>query len=111
MNLYSELTMMQDETESTLSEVESRFTLKDGIIQNLGKFEGESLATPYFYECYLNGGESIFEINESERESLKIDSNWTHVVIMESDSGFVTLEYCESLAEAEDIESESMSEW
>jgi hypothetical protein len=58
------------------------------------------------YDCFLNGGEVIFEISDDEREAFGIGSGYTHVYLCESEYGFVSLYFCTSQAEAEAMESE-----
>jgi len=36
-------------------QIESEYHIENGIIQNLGQFEGEALYVPYFWDAYLNG--------------------------------------------------------
>lgn len=39
----------------------TQFTTKDGIIQDLGKFEGEPIWVPYFYDLFAAGeGEDVY---------------------------------------------------
>ena len=62
-----------------------------GIVTNPGKFEGESIATLYYYDCFLNGGDAIFEVSDDERKAFDIGPAYTHVYLYESDNGFVHL--------------------
>ena len=45
----------------TKEEIIAEFDIKDGIIQNPGKFEGEPIHTVYYYELMMDGeGEDIY---------------------------------------------------
>ena len=39
----------------TRKEIEDTYTVVDGIIRSPGKFEGEAVYVPYFWDAYLNG--------------------------------------------------------
>lgn len=111
MNLYYELTQ-DNEPDENLNELLNGLTVNEfGVITTAGKFEGESIATVYFYNEYLNGGETVFEVTESERELLNVDSEYSFVYLAESESGFVSLEWYRTQAEAEQAESESLIDW
>ena len=43
----------------TRQDIENAYEVRDGIICSPGKFEGEAVYAPYFWEAYLNGGEDI----------------------------------------------------
>ena len=77
------------------------YKLKNGIIQNPGKFEGETVAALYYYDLYMDGCDTIFEILPEEREAFKVGEALTHVYIDESEHGFVTLKWFTSEREAE----------
>ena len=46
----------------TKEEIIAQFDIKDGIIHNPGKFEGEPIHTVYYYELMMDGeGEDIYD--------------------------------------------------
>lgn len=77
---------------------------RHGIVTSAGKFEGESIATLYYYDCFLNGGDVVFEITAEERQAFDIGIGYTHVYLGESDYGFVHLYFCTSEEEAIQME-------
>lgn len=82
------------------NEFDSHFNVKGP-----GKFEGESVIALYYYDCFLNGGDTIFEISDDERAAFGIGSGYTHVYLYESEQGFVHPYFCTSQTEAEAMES------
>lgn len=68
---------------------------KHGYIQNPGKFEGEMLYAPYFYDAVLMGdGERIgdtdfFEINDDDAKEFPELTGCYGVTLVESENGFV----------------------
>ena len=78
------------------------FTVKNGIICNPGKFEGEKLSTPYFYDIYLNGGDWIIEIKPEDKQLFKdIPENFKYAIVLEDDQGFITVEFSNNPEEYE----------
>jgi hypothetical protein len=68
----------------------------DGRIRSPGKFEGEMLYVPYFWECYLNGcadgdnGRRIwFSVMACDRKQFPELAKRRSVGLVEDDSGFV----------------------
>jgi len=54
----------------TREEIEKNFTIKEGIIHSPGKFEGEPLWAPYFWEIVLEeagheGNEAVTSVDVS----------------------------------------------
>ena len=41
------------------------YDIENGLICNPGRFSGETIATPYFYELYLNGDAGFNETDSS----------------------------------------------
>ena len=82
------------------------FYPKTLIVKSAGKFEGETIATLYYYDCFLNGGEVVFEISGDEKQAFLIGDGYKYVYLYESDNGFVHLYFCTSRAKAEAMESE-----
>jgi len=76
-----------------LAEIESQFNIKHGIIKSPGKFEGETVATVYFYEASLDGDGETIAINQDERDFLGIPDQYKYVKVIESNDGFVSLDY------------------
>lgn len=67
-----------------------------GIIKTPGKFEGEMLYVPYFWDAYLNGmadsdEEEIlgFEVTEEDRAMFPELIDQTQVLLHVRDDGFV----------------------
>jgi len=77
---------------------------RQGIVTSPGKFEGESIATLYYYDCMLNGVGCIFDVSTEESQAFSIDKKY--VLLLESTSGFVSLEYFDFQEDAEKAESE-----
>lgn len=85
----------------TLEELKKEYTLNQaGLITNPGKFEGESLATPFYYDIMLNGEGDVIEIESSDRLAFEIEDIYNYVVVIESSDGFVSLFWCETKEEA-----------
>ena len=70
----------------TKEEIIAQFDIKDGIIQNPGKFEGEPIHTVYYYELMMDGeGEDIYadgvaaEDAEPEYTQFIVDSDESDV--------------------------------
>ena len=80
---------------------------RSGIVKSPGKFEGESIATLYYYDCMLNGGGTIFEVSAEEQKAFDIGPAYTNVYLYESEYGFVHLYFCTSLADAEEMSKEN----
>jgi hypothetical protein len=71
---------------------------EQGIIQSPGKFEGEMLYVPYFWDAYLNGmaddddGNVLtFIVDSGDKNEFPELANITKIHLEESDNGFV---YC-----------------
>lgn len=79
-----------------------------GTIANPGKFEGETIAALYYYDCSMNGSgedvsdysvdgdicgpnEQLFDVDSAEREALNLSAGTFAVLLSESDQGFVSL--------------------
>jgi len=81
-------------------EIRSGYTFsRNGVVTSPGKFEGESIATLYYYDAYLNGGDTVFQVTDDEKSAFDIDSPF--VYLAESNDGFVSLEFYETLEQAE----------
>lgn len=79
--------------------IESEYEIKDGVIKSPGKFEGEPIYAPYFYDAYLNGmaddddGERLkFDVTAEDREEFPELQNIDLVILWEDGSGFVFVE-------------------
>lgn len=70
-----------------------------GHIRNPGKFEGEHFSILYFYDCYLNGGDTVIKLTDEEKQTYEIDANY--IYLAESNDGFCSLEFYDTLEEAE----------
>ena len=83
------------------------YTIKDGIIQGPGKFEGEWYYALYFYDCIMNGGGDetipsytdselvidVFNLTDSEKDAFPEIANATRVECQETNDGFF---YCDA---------------
>lgn len=88
----------------TLAELQKEFNIdKNGIITNAGKFEGETLATPFYYDIMLDGGGDCIEIESSDRLAFGIEDKYNFVVIVEDSNGFASLSWHETQEEAEEL--------
>lgn len=83
----------------TRQDIERDYDVENGIIRSLGRFEGEAIYVPYFWEVYLDGFASdddgqhiMFEVTDEDREQFPelVGRKW--VTLYESETGFV----CES---------------
>lgn len=87
-----------------------------GVIRNPGKFEGETLAAPYFYGLGCEGWSSFddadgawwFELDAGEKLTLGTDARF--LVIHESDSGFVSVSEEEAYSPEEDASADEPDE-
>ena len=92
---------MEAERDKILKE----FTVdKDGIIRTLGKFEGEMLYAPYFYEIVMNGfGDqyylpqedrvySVFPVGDEDKAEFPELEDGIGVICFETDQGFFIVE-------------------
>lgn len=81
----------------TITELESEFTVKNGVIQNQGKFEGEPLSTPFYYDLMLNGEGEFIDIEASDRVQFpNIPDDKDIAYVTEDEQGFVTIVFLES---------------
>ena len=82
----------------TRADIERDYTVADGRITSPGKFEGEQVFAPYFWDVYLNGladgddGEVLtFEVDDTDRGLFPELENAVEVQLNEDSNGFV---YC-----------------
>lgn len=68
-----------------------------GVIRSPGKFEGEMLYVPYFWQAYLNGGADNddgeylrFDVNEHDLALYPELEGLVMVVLRENGNGFVS---------------------
>ncbi len=68
----------------------------NGIIRDPGKFEGEMLYVPYFWDAFLNGmadedeGEVLtFEVDDTDREQFPELAGIITIDLIETGDGFV----------------------
>lgn len=81
----------------TRTEIEATYKIQNGIIMSPGKFEGEPIYAPYFWDLVMDGGADeteddgdIFRISaEDRREFPEIDRDTTTIRIWEDGNGFV----------------------
>ncbi len=70
---------------------------KYGIIQSPGKFEGEMLYVPYFWDMVMNGmhdheredGTCVIDVEEDDRKMFPDLENIDYVTLYEDGNGFV----------------------
>jgi hypothetical protein len=67
-----------------------------GRIHSPGKFEGEQLYVPYFWECFLNGGADYdnghvlgFNVTKEDKKEFPELRRRKMVKLIEQDDGFV----------------------
>lgn len=90
----------------TREEILNTYTIENGIIQNPGKFEAESIYSPYYYDLMLNGdGELIadedyydsvnvyFRITSEDKQIFPELNNYDIILLYENNLGFV---YCQA---------------
>ena len=80
----------------TRQEILDRYTLRDGIIVSPGKFEGEMLYVPYFWEQYIDGGADeddgdiiSFTVTEDDVREFPELEGTSVVRLVVNDQGFV----------------------
>lgn len=86
---------MTIELKNTLKELANGYNFNHGIITNPGKFEGESLATLYYYDCYLNGQGEVMQVSDEEKRVFNLSESDNWIYLAESNDGFVSLVYFE----------------
>ena len=96
----------------TITDLQNEFTVKNGLIQNPGKFENEPLSTPFYYDLMLNGEGEFIDIEPSDRVQFpNIPDDKTIAYVTEDDQGFVTIEFLNAEEEEsifdDDVEGES----
>ena len=77
-----------------------QFNTRNGIITNPGKFEGEPVWVPYFWDCYLDGGAEhddehvlVFDVTDEDRAKFPgMLDDVAQVRLYESEIGFVHAE-------------------
>ena len=78
----------------TITELQNEFTVKNGLIQNPGKFENEPLSTPFYYDLMLNGEGEFIDIEPSDRVQFpNIPDDKAIAYVTENDQGFVSIEF------------------
>lgn len=80
----------------TRQEIESQYKVENGIIRSPGKFEGEPVYAPYFWEALLDGmadkddGKSaVFYITQEDKEQFPELKRRRAVRLFQDDNGFV----------------------
>lgn len=86
----------------TRAQIETEYDVENDIIRSPGKFEGESVMAPYFYDLFLCGMSddehedfSAFDITEEDRAAFPglIHKDATIARLYHHDSGFITLSF------------------
>lgn len=98
----------------TRTQIEQAYDVDaNGIIRSLGKFEGEMLYAPYFYEEWLNGGAddvnnvSYFEIEAEDRLEFPELIGVYGVCFEESEQGFV---YCHAFDTQKEFDADRLAQ-
>lgn len=50
------MTLITTHDRQTRQRYLDQYTVRDGRIRNPGRFEGEMIYVPYYWDCYLTGG-------------------------------------------------------
>jgi hypothetical protein len=69
-----------------------------------GKFEGQSLAANWFYDLGLKYGNWVMNVKAGEKILFSLSENDNFVFVDESESGFVSVVFFETEAEADEYE-------
>lgn len=87
----------------TRQEILSQYTVENGVIRTLGKFESEPLYAPYFWDMGLDGAWSedvanvyFFIISPEDRAEFPELGQVYGVAISESETGFVYADLLET---------------
>lgn len=80
------------------ADIERIYTIRtDGVIADCGKFEGEMLYVPYFWESALEGAYSqdvnqvfFFQLDDTDRELFPELGDAVAIALEENDQGFVS---------------------
>jgi hypothetical protein len=82
----------------TRKDIERDYEVKDGVIKSLGKFEGEPVYSPYFYDAVLDGcsdddenGVTGFVITKEDRAEFP-ELRGFGVLLTEDGNGFIYTE-------------------
>jgi len=90
-----------------VEEIRNEYTVKDGIIQDCGKFEGEPIHTVYFYDLVMDGAQDdtiydeyddaidVFDLTREDYEMFPELVGYKQIQIAESEQGFVHCYYVE----------------
>ena len=80
----------------TRQDIEAEYDVENGRITSPGKFEGEPVYVPHFWEFYLNGfsdddddGVLSFNVDEDDRREFPELKGVDTVQLYQSDNGFV----------------------
>lgn len=77
-------------------EIEQDYDVKNGVIHSPGKFEGEAVYVPFYWDAYLNGGADedldsylIFNVTNEDRAQFPELAGVQTVKLYEREDGFV----------------------
>ena len=83
----------------TKAEIEQQYVVRNGIIASPGKFEGEMVYAPHFWDIYLNGGGDYAgddvlacAVIDEDRAEFQELVGVSVVKMWEDDNGFVYVE-------------------
>lgn len=79
----------------TRAEIEQAYKVENGVIRSPGKFEGEAVYVPYFWDVYLDGGADeddgevlVFYVSDEDRATFP-ELQGPTVMLRQLDNGFV----------------------
>lgn len=92
-----EVTIMATETLNARQRIERDYQIVNGVIRSPGRFEGEAIYVPYFWESYLDGmadyddGRTLgFKIEAIDRQLFpEISKRKRTIRLYQRDDGFV----------------------
>ena len=73
----------------TREQIEKDYKIHDGIIRSPGKFEGEPVYVPFFYDWSLECGDSTVMITEPDIVQFPELTGYSAIIVGESGNGFV----------------------
>lgn len=82
----------------TRADIERDYNVVDGVIRSPGKFEGEPVYAPYFWDAFLNGMQDeddgeflLFNVTDEDRVEFPELQGVSQVSLGEDSQGFVYL--------------------
>ena len=83
----------------TREDITKEYKVENGIIISPGKFEGQALYAPYFWDILMNGGanyrddgnDGIFETQEEDIDKFPELEGYDEVILTTNEQGFVSI--------------------